>query len=41
MTRFIIKNRLTGAEDLKDFSIDGFEYQPNMGDENHPHFIKR
>lgn len=41
MTRFIIKNRLTGAEDLKDFSIDGFEYQSNMGDENHPHFIKR
>ena len=41
MTRFIIKNRLTGADDLKNFSVDGFEYQPNTGDENHPHFIKK
>lgn len=41
MTSYIIRNQLTSYDDLLDFELDGFTYQPNYGDEEHPHFILR
>ena len=41
MTRYIIQNRLSHPANLLDFEMDGFKYDPNYGDELHPHFIKR
>lgn len=40
MSRFIIKSRLSSPEELKAFTIDEFLYMDNLGDYNHPHFIK-
>ena len=39
MTRFIIKNRLVTPNDLSKFEYEGFEFKPDYGDSNHPHFI--
>lgn len=39
MTRFIIKNRLGAPNDLTKFEYEGFEFKPDYGDSNHPHFI--
>lgn len=39
MTRFIIKNRLVTLNDLSKFEYEGFEFKPDYGDSNHPHFI--
>jgi cytoplasmic iron level regulating protein YaaA (DUF328/UPF0246 family) len=39
MTRHIIKNRCSTAEQLLDFAYDGFAYDPNYGDSLNPHFI--
>lgn len=41
MARYVIKNKLTRQESLRCFSVDGFEYKPNMGDARHPHYIKQ
>ena len=41
MTRYIIQNRLSHPANLQGFELDGFKYDPNYGDELHPHFIKR
>ena len=41
MTSYIIRNQLTSYDDLLDFELDGFTYQPDYGDEEHPHFILR
>ncbi len=39
MTRFIVKNQLYSPEALQGFEYEGFEYRPDIGDANHPHFI--
>lgn len=40
MARFVIQNRLNAPKFLSAFSEDGFIFNPRLGDENHPHFIK-
>lgn len=40
MTRFVVKNRISLPQDLRDFSIDDFCYRADLGDEQHPHYIK-
>lgn len=40
MTRFIIEHRLSNPESLKDFVYEGFRYEPTLGEENYPHFVK-
>ena len=40
MTRYIIKNRITHAEDLKAFTYEGFAFDANLGEPDFPHFIK-
>ena len=41
MTRFIIENRINDPLHLQGFSYQGFHFDPNLGDENHPHFVKQ
>ena len=41
MTRFIIENQISSPSLLQDFSYEGFHFNPNLGDENHPHFVKQ
>ncbi len=41
MTRFIIENRIDTVEELNAFSYEGFRYEPNFGDAEHPHFVKQ
>lgn len=40
MARFVIRNQINDLQALKAFNEDGFIYNPRLGDENHPHFIK-
>lgn len=40
MVRFILQNQITDPEELKAFSYEGFEYNPNLGEELYPHFIR-
>ena len=40
MTRFVVKNRISLPQDLRGFSIDDFCYRADLGDEQHPHYIK-
>ncbi len=40
MTRFIIENSLTKAEDLCAFAYEGFAYSPRLGEPDFPHFVK-
>lgn len=40
MTRFIVENCINDPLHLQEFSYEGFHFEPNLGDENHPHFIK-
>lgn len=40
MARFVIQNRLNDPKALSAFAEDGFIFNPRLGDENHPHFIK-
>lgn len=40
MTRYILENRITGPEDLCNFTYEGFTYYPNYGDATTPHFIR-
>lgn len=40
MVRFILQNQITKPEDLKAFSHEGFEYNPNLGEELYPHFVR-
>ena len=40
MTRFIIENRINDPSLLQGGSYEGFHFDPNLGDENHPHFVK-
>jgi len=41
MTRFIIENQISSPSLLQAFSYEGFHFEPTMGDENHPHFVKQ
>lgn len=41
MTRFIIVNQINNPSLLQAFSYEGFHFNPSLGDENHPHFVKR
>lgn len=40
MVRFILNNKITDPEELKTFSYEGFEYNPNIGEELYPHFVR-
>ncbi len=41
MTRYIIENSITNPLHLQGFSYEGFYFDSSLGDENHPHFVKR
>ncbi len=41
MARYIIRNRITSAGQLKGFTLNGYKYQSNYGDALHPHFISK
>lgn len=40
MVRYILTNRISNPEDLKAFSYEGFEYNPYIGEEQYPHFVR-
>ena len=40
MVRFILQNRLVMPDELKAFSYEGFEYAPQLGEEDYPHFVR-
>ena len=40
MTRFILNNRPVTPQELAAFSYEGFEYEPRLGEELFPHFIR-
>lgn len=40
MVRFILQNQISEPEDLKAFSYEGFEYNPRLGEELYPHFVR-
>lgn len=40
MVRFILQNELTTPEELKNFSYEGFEYAPLLGEDNFPHYVR-
>lgn len=41
MVRYILENKISRPEQLKDFSYEGFEYSPDHGEELFPHFIRQ
>ena len=41
MTRYIIQHKMTQPSDILTFELEGYRYDPNYGDELHPHFIKK
>ena len=41
MARFIVKNRLTKAQDLRDFQDGGYRYQPKLSSDDVPVFVRR
>ncbi|MEP4194492.1 MAG: peroxide stress protein YaaA [Aliishimia sp.] len=40
MARFIVQNRLTDANSLKDFDYGGYMYQPDMSEADKPVFVR-
>ena len=40
MVRFIVQNQLLMPDELKAFSYEGFEFAPQLGEENYPHFVR-
>ena len=40
MARFIVQNKLTDKEDLKDFNAGGYRYQPKQSNLNSLVFIR-
>jgi len=40
MVRFILENQLVLPEELSTFSYEGFEFNPTLGDEMFPHFVR-
>ena len=41
MTRFMIEHRITKPDDLFAFNYKGFKYDPALGDNDYPHFIRQ
>ncbi len=41
MTRFIIEHRISTPTDLNAFSYEGFAFEPDLGEADYPHFIKK
>ena len=33
MARFIVKNKITNPEDIKDFDLDGYKFEQNSDDD--------
>ena len=40
MVRFMLQNRLVMPGELTAFSYEGFEYAPQLGEEDYPHFVR-
>lgn len=40
MARFIVQNRLTDPEGLRDFDLGGYRYQPEMSEADRPVFLR-
>lgn len=40
MVRYILQNRIACPEELKMFGYEGFEYNPRLGEELFPHFVR-
>lgn len=40
MARYILNNQLTSPQELTAFCYEGFQYEPHLGEETFPHFIK-
>lgn len=40
MVRYILQNHITDPEELKAFSYEGFEYNPNIVEDLFPHFVR-
>lgn len=40
MVRFILQNQLLMPDELTAFSYEGFDYAPQLGEENYPHFVR-
>ncbi|GAA6193270.1 peroxide stress protein YaaA [Phaeobacter sp. NW0010-22] len=40
MARYIVQNRLTDAEALKDFDIGGYEFRADLSEQNKPVFVR-
>ena len=40
MVRYILTNQIINPEELKAFSYEGFEYNPHLGEELYPHFVR-
>lgn len=40
MVRFILQNHITNPNELKAFNYEGFNYNPHIGEELYPHFIR-
>ena len=40
MARFIIQNQITEVEKIKDFNLDGYNYEPEKSEENKLVFIR-
>jgi hypothetical protein len=41
MARFMVKNRLTRVEDLRDFGEGGYRFQPQLSNDDMPVFVRR
>lgn len=40
MVRFILSNQLATPHELNAFNYEGFEFAPNLGDKEFPHFVR-
>lgn len=40
MVRYILNKMISAPDDLKTFGYEGFEYNPNIGEELYPHFVR-
>ena len=40
MVRFLLQHCLTTPDELQAFSYEGFEYAPQLGEEDYPHFVR-
>ncbi len=40
MARYILQQQITSPDKLTDFVYEGFVYDPHLGEESYPHFVK-